>query len=173
MRLPDKPYDKAIISDSSCLIALANIDRLDILKQLYKEIIITPEVAAEYKKPLPEWIVKKTVKDRNLISEIEKNNLHIGESSAIALAMETENSVLILDENRARNYALKKGLTIIGTLTIIGNACDKGYIENYEAVCEDLRKNNFWFTKKIQDNVRKNAPTEESVSKSPKPGARH
>jgi len=168
--------DKAIISDTSCLIALTNINKLEILHQLYKEIIITPEVAREYKQPLPGWIIKKTVKDIGLIAEIQKNDLDIGESSAIALAMETKNSVLILDEDRARNFALKKGLTIIGTITIIGNACDKGYIDSYEKTCEALRKVNFRFTQKIQDEVRKNTMGEKSPlkqdnnSKRPKSG---
>ena len=154
--MQDKQFDKAIISDTSCLIALTNISRLETLRQLYNEIIITPEVASEYKLPLPKWIIKQPVENRSLLTEIQKNGLDIGESSAIALAMETKNSVLILDEDRARNYALKKGLTIIGTITIIGNACDKGYIDSYEETCEALRKVNFRFTKKIQDDVRNN-----------------
>jgi predicted nucleic acid-binding protein len=35
---------KIIISDTSCLIALSNINLLNILKDLYQEIIITKEV---------------------------------------------------------------------------------------------------------------------------------
>ncbi|MBN2259492.1 MAG: hypothetical protein JW702_03055 [Clostridiales bacterium] len=33
--------NRIIISDTSCLIALSNIELLDILKELYEEIIIT------------------------------------------------------------------------------------------------------------------------------------
>jgi predicted nucleic acid-binding protein len=36
--------NRVIISDTSCLIALEKIHSLDILKNLYDEIIITPEV---------------------------------------------------------------------------------------------------------------------------------
>jgi len=35
------------ISNTSCLIVLDNIDMLFILKELYRSIIITPEVAKE------------------------------------------------------------------------------------------------------------------------------
>ena len=149
-------FDKAIISDASCLIALTNINRLEILKQLFKEIIITPEVASEYKLPLPKWIVTKNVLNKNMIAEIRKNRLGIGESSSIALAMENKNSVLILDDDEARSFARKNGLAITGTLSVIGNACDLGYIESYEAVCDDLRKVNFRFSKKVQEEVKKN-----------------
>ena len=149
-------YNKAIISDASCLIALTNINRLEILKQLFNEIIITPEVASEYKRSLPDWIIIKDVKNKDMIAEARKNNLGIGESSSIALAMETQNAVLILDDDRARIFARKNGLAITGTLTIIGSACDLGYIESYEEACEDLRQVNFRFSSKIQEEVRKN-----------------
>lgn len=147
-------YDKAIISDTSCLIALTDINKLDVLRLLFKEIIITPEVAAEYRHPLPEWIVVKDAENKDAFAEIRKSQLGIGESSSIALAMETQNATLILDDDRARNYALKKGLAITGTLTVIGEACDLGYIESYESVCEDLRKVNFRFSRKLQEEVK-------------------
>ena len=160
--MQNSSFDKVIISDTSCLIALAKINKLVILKKMYKEIIITPEVAAEYIHPMPEWIIQRAVKDKNKIIEILNSKLDIGESSAIALAMETKNSTLIVDEDRARNYARKAGLSIIGTLTVIGNACDQGYIDSYEAVCEDLRKTNFRFSKKLQEEVRKNIKSSRS-----------
>jgi predicted nucleic acid-binding protein len=79
--------DKIIISDTSCLIALSNIELLDLLKDLYKEIIITREVQEEFGKKLPEWIKISDVKDKQKQSEVEKK-LDKGEASSIALAIE-------------------------------------------------------------------------------------
>jgi predicted nucleic acid-binding protein len=39
--MPENP-DKVIISDTTCLIGLYNIGRLEILKQLYQSVVITP-----------------------------------------------------------------------------------------------------------------------------------
>jgi predicted nucleic acid-binding protein len=86
-------YDKIVISDTSCLIAFTNIDRLDLLQTLCPSIITTPEVAAEYKTPLPQWVVIRAVKDGIRIKSIN-TLLGLGESSAIALALETENALL-------------------------------------------------------------------------------
>jgi predicted nucleic acid-binding protein len=47
---------KIVIADTSCLIGLFNIGKLDVLHRLYGEVIITPEVAGEYALALPEWI---------------------------------------------------------------------------------------------------------------------
>lgn len=41
-----------MISNTSCLIILDNIDRLDILQKLYETIYLTEEVAQEFGKPL-------------------------------------------------------------------------------------------------------------------------
>ena len=151
---------KVIISDTSCLIALTDIEKLDVVSKLYKEVLITPEVAAEYKKPLPDWIIVKKVSNKNLVTKIQSDGLHIGESSAIALAIEEKSIPLVLDDESARKYALSKGLEILGTITIIAKAYDKGYIKNYDDVCNDLRKANFRFSQKIQDDALKNVMTD-------------
>jgi len=148
-------FDKAIISDASCLIGLTNINKLQILKLLFSQIIITPEVEKEYKLPLPAWITVKDAKDKGMIAEARKNKLDLGESSSIALAIETENSVLILDDDKARSFARNKGVAITGTLTIIGHACDLGYIDSYEEACHSLKKVNFRISQKVQDEVAK------------------
>jgi predicted nucleic acid-binding protein len=52
-----------VISNTSCLIALTNIRRLEILQKRYGHIIITPEVAQEFGESLPDWISVVPVKD--------------------------------------------------------------------------------------------------------------
>ena len=158
--------DRAIISDSSCLIALTDIGKLEILNDLYKEVVITPEVVSEYKKPLPSWIGVKEVENKALVAELRGNNFGSGEAASIALALESKSYILILDETRARNFALKKGLEVTGTLSVIAAACNLGYIENYDKTCDDLRKADFRFTKELQETVKKNAIKKTSQSPS-------
>ena len=151
--MPEEQPNNAIISDTSCLIALANIDKLHLLQKIYYNIFITPEVAKEYKKDLPNWIFVKDVKHKELTAKILKSGLHEGESSSIALAIETKNSTLIIDEKQARNHALKLGLNITGTVSIIAKAYDKGFIDNYDSVYNELRKTNFRFSQETQDKA--------------------
>ncbi len=40
--------EKIIIADSSCLIAISNIEELELLKELYSYIPISPEVQKEF-----------------------------------------------------------------------------------------------------------------------------
>lgn len=72
---------KAVISDTSCLIVLTNIDELELLHNLYEEIITTEEVAMEYGQTLPAWLsvldVKNKEQQHTLEFEVDK-----GEASA-------------------------------------------------------------------------------------------
>lgn len=119
--------DKIIISDTSCLIALSNIGLLDILRDLYQEVIITKEVQAEFSGNLPEWIIVSEVKNKDKQAEIEKI-VDKGEASSIALALETKNSILIIDEVKGRKIAKSFNLDIIGTIGILLLADKKGLI---------------------------------------------
>jgi predicted nucleic acid-binding protein len=110
--------DKVIISDTSCLIALQRINLLDVLKKLYGEIIITEEVSNEYGGALPDWIIITKVKNTDKQLELERK-LDKGEASSIALALEINNSTLIIDEIKGRKIAQSLRVKIIGTIGVL------------------------------------------------------
>jgi predicted nucleic acid-binding protein len=140
--MPSGIFNKIIISDTSCLIAFANIGRFDILQSLCHSVIVTPEVADEYKDPLPDWVQIKCVKDTVQIKSLNAF-LGLGESSAIALALETENSLLILDDKKARSYAQTIGLDIIGILGLLIQAHKAGFLTNLDKTLAELREVGF------------------------------
>ena len=92
---------KTIISDTSCLIVLEKIGELDILSKLFGTIITTLAVAAEFGKPLPSWFELKKPTDKNYQTIIEAS-VDKGEASAIALAVELEDCLLIIDDLKGR-----------------------------------------------------------------------
>jgi predicted nucleic acid-binding protein len=131
-----------IIADTSCLIVLSNIEQLDILRGLYKIILITPEVAAEFGETLPEWIHTTRAADP-LKTRMLQNDLELGEASAIALALELPESLIILDDKKARRIAKGLGLQLTGCLGVIAKAYRSGLIGNISKVIADLRQSNF------------------------------
>ena len=124
------------------MIGLTNIGQINILQEMYGSIMVTPEVMKEYGVSLPEWIVVKEVSDIKKTAVFNKF-IGTGESSAIALAMETENSLLIVDDRRARQLALGLGLEIIGTLGLIIRAHENGIINDIDSVVASLREIGF------------------------------
>jgi predicted nucleic acid-binding protein len=149
--LPDF-YDK-IVSDTSCLIAFTNINRLNLLQTLCPSIITTPEVAAEYKDPLPQWVTISAVKDEAKIRSIN-TLLGLGESSAIALALETENALVILDDKRARSYAKNVGLNYTGIVGLLPLGYKKGLIQDIEAIISDLHSIHFHLPDNVKDLIK-------------------
>lgn len=139
---------RIIISDTSCLIALAKIGELDLLKDLFHEIIITKSVDEEYGEPLPDWILITDVKNRSKQIELEKR-LDRGEASSIALALEIDNSTLIIDEIKGRKIAEALQIDIIGTIGIILLANMRGLISNPLDLIHLLVKNGFRVSDKL------------------------
>lgn len=93
--------DKVVITDASCFIILDKIDGLHLLNSLYKHIVTTPEIAAEYGKRLPHWVNVQAVQDRNLLYNYA-DTVDIGEASAIALAEEIHADLIIMDDGKGR-----------------------------------------------------------------------
>jgi len=133
---------KIIISDTSCLIALTNIGRLDVLRHLYETVLITPEVADEYGEPLPEWINVNAVRDAGKTVAFNRF-IDLGESSAIALAMEIDGALVVVDDLEARQFALSLGLKITGTLGVLIRAFKQGIITDISPVISQLKEIGF------------------------------
>lgn len=110
--------EKAIVSDTTCLIILSKIGELDLLKNLFANVIITPEIQKEYGQPLPDWIVIESVTGNHQFSVLSLL-LDEGEASVLALCLEKPNSLLIIDERKGRKIAKELHITTIGTLGIL------------------------------------------------------
>lgn len=133
---------KTIISDTSCLILLDKIGELDLLHKLFGTIITTGTVAAEFGKQLPEWIKIKQPTDFHYQTIIEAS-LDKGEASAIALAVELEDCLLIIDELKGRKFAYQLGIKITGTLGIIVDAKLANHIPSVKQLIEKIKQTNF------------------------------
>lgn len=133
---------KTIISDTSCFIILTNIGELEILRKVYGQIATTPEIAAEFGETLPEWVEILCVRDKYR-QQILEMQIDKGESSAIALALETPNSLLILDDYKARKIAERLGITFTGTIGVIIKAKLKGIIPSIKPMLEKIKQTDF------------------------------
>lgn len=117
------------VSNSSPLIGLEQIGKLEILEVLYGTIAIPPAVEVEVRPSvsLPHWI-KITLLNQNVGPTVLAASLGAGESEAISLALEIPNSQVILDDLPARTLARALGLNVTGTLGILMLAKEQGVI---------------------------------------------
>ncbi len=147
---------KCIISDTSCLILFDKIDALNLLFQTYGEITLTPEVSQEYGKPLPDWIKIVSVKNKDKQKEFEKL-VDLGEASAIALALELPDSILIIDDKKGRNLAHQLHIEITGTLGTLLKAKQKGLIPSIKPFLDKLKHIEYWLSKDLEEAILRKA----------------
>jgi predicted nucleic acid-binding protein len=140
---------KTIISDTSCLILLEKIGELNLLNKLFGTIITTSEVAEEFGQPLPSWFEFRQPTDKNYQSIIEAS-VDKGEASAIALAIELDDCLLIIDDLKGRKFAHQLGLTIIGTIGVIVDAKLAGLIPSVKPILAKIKETNFRITEHLE-----------------------
>lgn len=141
-----------VISDTSALIILQKIDELNLLNKIYGELLTTPEIINEFGEELPHWIKIVKVKDKRY-QKILETQIDTGEASAIALASEYEDALLILDDLKARNLAKKLNFRITGTLGLIHKAKQLSIIENVKPLIEKLLLTDFRISDKIIEEL--------------------
>ena len=137
-----------VISNTSSIINLAAIRRLDLLHQLYGKVLIPQAVYREITVAGAEqpgatevqalgWIEHRVVTDRALVMALQAD-IDEGEAEAIALAIEQKAHLLLLDERLGRIAASRLGLRVIGILGVLIQAKRKGYISAVRPVLDDL-----------------------------------
>ena len=145
---------RSVIVDTSCLIIFDKINEFEILKEVYDEIITTPEVLGEFGKPLPGWIIIEPVKDKKYQRFMDAQ-LDLGESSVIALAAEKGDITLILDDLRARKLSSRLCLKYTGSLGVINKAKEIGVIDKIRPLIDKLIKTDFRISNKVIDDLLK------------------
>ena len=80
--------------------------------------------------------------------------LDLGEAEAIALATEVSADVVLIDEHAGRQEALRRGLKVAGTLSVLDEADQAGLVIFDDAVAE-LRRTSFRVSQAVLSEIRK------------------
>ncbi len=138
-----------VISDTSVFTNLAAIGHLHLLQQLYNRIFIPTAVYQELTvdPPVPgtievrtfQWLEVCSVSDRTLVEQLQNTaQLDPGESEAIALALEINADLLLIDERRGRTEANRLGIRITGLLGVLVEAKQRSLIPTVRPLMDDL-----------------------------------
>ncbi|MEX2702745.1 MAG: DUF3368 domain-containing protein [Candidatus Baldrarchaeota archaeon] len=161
-----------MIINSTPLIYLAKINRLDLLNKLWNNIQAPEEVRKEcvevgkdkgytdahsLEKFFDKYVkVHKLSEEENvkLLRIAEEFNIDLGEAAVIVLAKKKEENEILMDDSRARRTAKIMGLKPRGTLYIILRAVKRSIISKQEAreLLEELISKNFYISIKVYVN---------------------
>ena len=143
---------EAVVSDSTCLIGLERVGKLDILPALFAPVIIPPEVECEFGGKFA-WLQIENLKN-NLLATALQMVVDAGEAEAIALASE-RNCLLISDDKQARAAAKRLGVTVIGTVGVLVRAKPNGIITELKPILDNLESNNFFISRALREEALK------------------
>ncbi len=135
------------ITDSSPIIALNGINRLDLLDGHFTS-LIAPEAVAEEVGIIPEWITVTPIKQPRVI-DIFPSSIHKGEAAVIALALENPEAVLVLDDWHAREFVRRRHFKMIGTIGLILRAHQQGRIEKVTPILNQLEEAGFRMSRSV------------------------
>lgn len=140
----------AIAVNTGPLVALTACDGVDLLHRLHSRVVITPAVLNEFTRglrqhphqALPAWLeIRALVRP---VPPILHPHLDEGEASAIALALECDFGLIVIDERRGRLVAREMGLSVTGSLGILLRAKRLGCIDTVAPRLEAMRHAGFW-----------------------------
>ena len=135
-----------VVSDTSPVRALHFLGLLSILKELYGHILIPPAVERELNtSSVLEAIdlsrfdfIEVRAPEQTARLEQLLESLHLGESEAMALALEVHATAVLIDEAAGRKAAARLGIRALGTLGILLEAKVKGHIEEIRPLLNKL-----------------------------------
>ncbi|MCX8089787.1 MAG: DUF3368 domain-containing protein [Verrucomicrobiae bacterium] len=159
------------MSNSSPLVYLTRLGRLELLPALYREVMIPtavwtevaidgrgrPEADAVQKALAEGWLKVERVIEVCESEEEVFASLGAGEREAIILA-QRRNAMLLIDEAEGRAVACRLALRHTGTLGVLLEARSRGLIPGVRPELERLREQtNFRFTEELFDSILRNA----------------
>lgn len=147
-----------VISNSTPLIALSAIDKLDLLKKNYDKIIVPEAVYQEITQKDNHFL-----KNIHFIEVIEIKNqeakrlfqttLHQGEVELMILADEIKSDLCIIDDYLARKYAKYLGLKITGTLGVLLKSKEKGFLKKIKPLIDQMIGNGIYIDNNLYHTI--------------------
>ncbi len=153
-----------VISDTSPISNLFVIGKLELLRDVYQQVIVPQAVFDELMKlndfgydvqeiVKTTWItVQKPTNTQQVI--LLQMTLDAGESQAIALSQEINADLLLIDERAGAKKAKELGIKTIGLLGVLVKAKEMNLVEFLKPILEELEtKAGFWLNTKLKKEI--------------------
>ena len=152
-----------VVLNTSPQILLAKIGRLDLLIKLYNDILIPASVLDELLVKPSGDIQKIQVLIRAGDFQVQKAtsenisrvraDLGAGEREAIALAIEKNADLVILDDQEGREIARSRGLSVTGTIGVLVEARKRNLIPSIRPELDRLIEAGMWLNEIFYDRI--------------------
>lgn len=158
--MPSKP----VILNNTPLVALYFLHQWPLLRQLYGRVIIPRAVEWEFLAVSTDertaalrqasWLETVEIQTPPQIARLK---LDQGEAAVLALAIQREARLVIIDEQRGRQYAQQLGLPLTGTLGVLLAGKRKGFISLLTPLLEKMQAEGIYLDARLVASVKEMA----------------
>ncbi len=151
-----------VVSNTTPIISLASIGRLEVFKDFFKSIYIPRAVYDEIKSKKAfgfdeiddDFFIVKDIED-SFTQNLLLNDLDLGEAQTIVLAKELNADMVIIDETIGYNIAKQQNLNVKRTLSFLVAYKKAKKIEAIKPLLDDMIKNGRWISKRVYKEILK------------------
>ena len=152
-----------VVVDAGPVIHLSWIGHLDLLAQLFGEVLLPPAVRDEVLAPPPGtlgldriqrafaqgWLQVRASTAGSSLGLATAGSLAAGEVEALTLAEESEADLVLTDDAAARVVARRHGLDTMGTVGILIEARERGLVHTVVPLLLELRRLGQWLSEDL------------------------
>ncbi|WP_254272312.1 DUF3368 domain-containing protein [Haloarcula marina] len=156
------PNSELVVSDTSPLLNLSLIDRLDLLKSQFSGVTVPEQVWGELTEGERGVEALRSIRADGLltVTDVEQSDLFIeiyheldlGETAAICHAIENDADLILLDEKDGRRVARRHDLRVTGVIGILLRGAKSGAVE-IEKELDALREAGFWLSDDLYSKI--------------------
>jgi predicted nucleic acid-binding protein len=153
-----------VVSNTSPLTNLAAIGQFNLLQALFDEIYVAESVVAELSPQgstwpgaaeLEEahWIHVERVNNKSLVDAL-RLDLDFGEAETIALAIQLQADLVLLDEQTGRRAAQYLNLVVMGVVGLLIRAKKLGFLDEVRPHLDNLREHaGFYLSQSVYEHA--------------------
>jgi hypothetical protein len=152
-----------VVLDTSPLILLAKIEQLELLTALYDTILIPWSVLDKVKarrradtRAVLCWCDERSISvlraSERYVHTLPKE-LGAGERAALALAMERDAELVVLDDQEGRRLARARGLAVTGTIGVLVEARAQGKVASLRRELDRVVEAGLWISETFYDRL--------------------
>ena len=156
------PDSGLVVSDTSPLLNLALIERLELLESQFSEVTVPQQVWDELTDGEDGLEALRELRDNDFLSivEVEHSDLFVevfheldlGETAAICYAVEHDANLVLLDERDGRRVARRHDLEVTGVIGVLLRGAKADEVD-LEHELDALREAGFWISDDLYARV--------------------
>jgi len=157
------PKDRQVVSNTSPLLNLALIDRLDLLQSQFSGLEVPEQVWEEIQKGERGTDALEDLRNEGFLNIVPvpedelfrelREDIDKGEAAALRYALEENADLVLLDEKEGRNVARRHEIPRTGVVGILLKGANEGDVDDLEEELDALQDAGFWISDDLYEDI--------------------